>query len=223
MERLGLAHQKDPILDYKPLKNFVFMIIMATEEDTCNILNLSGIIFMNRDLVIKRPRNYNGDSSDVFYYKYEELLGLWETRKLSLLTSGPPSKILIFSNIKNYLNPADQAETNDKILRMFQETSELFGQVESIKLTQDVSNNINVLIKMSTVEEAVDFLHTIKGRPYNNNLVHVQFYPEAMFVNNIYDAALPHLVLTKSHGEVPLETVMTPAVFHSIMREREKN
>lgn len=224
MERFGLIlNEKDPIISYKPLKSYIFLLNMATEEDAANILNLSGIIFQKRDLVIKRLRNYHGDNKDIVYYNFNELLTLWKSNELPLLISGKPSKVLIISNLINPLNitsslSTSSPEANQKILLMLEETCQMFGKIIDLKLIQDSNNNIKVLLMMNTVEEATNVLINLKLRTYNNNLIHISFYPEYLFINNRYDSPLAPFILTKSHGIVGLEKILLPSVYSSILR-----
>lgn len=206
-----------------------------TIADATNLLNFTDIPFFGINIMISRPIKFVGAVKDVHFHNWNELIMRWQEGDIKLLTAGPPSCVLVATNMASSKDLQDPDCYLDIIEDTRNECS-LHGAVKQVivpRVPSAVSDsNINsaglaaslsssaaagsgdagggggrVFIEMGSVEFARNALLGLKGREYNGRIVDVKFYPEHLFYAMNYTYNAPDLVVTASDGAVPIQRI----------------
>lgn len=191
---------------------------LRTPEDTSNALNLTGIVFFGIGLRISRPSKFASDNRETKckFYEWDGLYQSWLSGELRLQTSGPPSNILIITGMASPADLANPVLYHDIILDTRMECSQ-YGVVLSVVVPRGTgSPSANVFVAMEDSNQARAVLIALKGRTFDDRTVDVKFYPPAEFnaMNYLY-TPIP-LVITQSHGAVPIDRVLDSAAMARI-------
>ncbi len=221
MQKMGMSNSGavNPVLQVRHCDKFSFAE-MRTAEDAANLLNLNGVPFSGTFLKLCRPSKYDGGNLTTAY-RWEELYDLWTNGDLKLMTAGPPSRVIVITNMATEEELADPALYLDIMQDTRTECSQ-HGTVCSVIVPRSSGQETQssavgtVFVEMATEQQAVEVLLSLKGRSFDGRTVDVKFYPQAEFAQMIYTHVPSGIVITKSDGAVSLDRVLNSAAMHKV-------
>lgn len=219
MQKFGLSNSglDNPVLDVRNSGKFAF-VTMKTVEDAANLLNFNGIVCYGQRLKVERPGRFDSGRSDIVYYNWDDLIRLWKSGDLKLLTAGAPSRIVKIINIAS----ADEMLDNIfyvNLLDDLRSQAAQYGIVHSISIPRPTYHEPSgefdpdvgkVFIEMDSEEDAKRLLMDFKDKSFNGRQFDVRFYPEEFYHRFDYGLESQRTVLTASHGVVLKSNVLVP-------------
>jgi hypothetical protein len=217
LQKLGIASTgiDNPIVDVKISGNKFAFIACKTPEDASNLLNLNGVLFGNHSLKLERPSKFEGGIPGIGFYAWNDLLSMWLSGELKLLTAGnTPTRIL---KIKNMVTLSEVME-DDYYIDVLQDIRNEFSQyglVKSIVIPRQnntgnsAESESPIFMEMNSITDAKNAVVNVKGRIFNDRYLDIKFYPEENFKMYDYCYEEPLLIMTASHGPVYKEQVIT--------------
>jgi hypothetical protein len=221
MEKMGLLSSPgNPVYQVRVNPRFSF-IEMRSIEEAANCLNLNGIPFLGQSLKLSRPAKYAG--ALVTYYNWDDILSRWMTGELKVLTSGPPSRVLMLSNMVVASDLNDDQVYQEMIQDTRDEISQ-YGHIKSILIPRGAGaggggggagafslSSLHrgvgkVFIEMSSEDEARSVLIASKGRTFDGRIVDVKYFPLEKFV--IQDLSDPPPSILTANGFIDVETIL---------------
>ena len=176
--KMGLSNSRNehPVLSVA-LKDSYAFLEMRTCIDAANLLNLNYIPFCGRFLLIQRSKKFDGGCGEETYFKWDILLNMWLSGDLRLMTAGPPSRVIVATNVTTAEALAGDANLYLDIIEDTRLECSQFGVVRSVIVPRGTSalntgagkrgvkvlNPVgNVFVEMGTVDEATLTLMSLK-------------------------------------------------------------
>src|SRR5205814_1421255 len=132
LQKMGMSHsgEHNPILQVKMCRGYAF-VECTTAEDASNMINLCGITHKEHVLQIERTSKFEHGCDGVFYYKWKDILNLWESGELKMMTAGTKSSVIAIHNMATLEDLADAK----KFLELIQDTRaecSRYGEVKAV-------------------------------------------------------------------------------------------
>lgn len=213
LEKMGfLSSPGNPILQVRVNPRFSFIELRSIEE-AANCCNLNGIPFLGQTLKISRPAKYVG--ALVTHYTWDDILSRWMTGELKILTSGPSSRVLMFSNMVVVDDLIDDT-TYQEIIQDTRDEISQHGRIKSLIIPRPSDGSSTslslhkgigkVFIEMASEAEAKTVLVALKGRTFDGRIVDVKYFPYEKFL--IQDYSDPPPVILTANGFIDIDTIL---------------
>jgi len=138
--KMGLSNSRNehPIVSVA-LKDSYAFLETRTCIDAANLLNLNYIPFGGRFLSIQRSKKFDGGCGEETYFKWDILLNMWLSGDLRLMTAGPPSRVIVATNVTTAEALAADANLYLDIIEDTRLECSQFGVVRSVIVPRGTS------------------------------------------------------------------------------------
>lgn len=164
--------------------------------------------------------------------------------ELRLMTSGPPSKIIMMKNMASIQEIQQDMNVFIELLEETRLECAQYGRVLNVicpRSIHEITNDSNcsnsnldgniiidanssqanyvpcrVFVEMASIDDAKQVILNMKGKTFNNNFVEMKFYPEEKFRKLQYNHESPGVVITSSFGPVFKEQALNATALAKI-------